>query len=154
MGNTLQKHKKSEGEDNFTCEICLESCLPVDKKFRNYTNNNDKQNKECASEHHFCIDCIAKHIEVKVNDQGRSIIKCPKFKCDVDLEVQSCHSILSTKVFVRWCDLLCESEILAKFGHHGKRVYFPGCSEDILNECGDDGITRTTCPSCEKLFCF
>ncbi|RZC83141.1 hypothetical protein C5167_045931 [Papaver somniferum] len=84
----------------------------------------------------------------------KSLIKCPKFKCDVDLEIQSCRSIVSTEAFVRWCDLLCESEILAKFGRHGKRVYCPGCSEVILSECGDDDITRTTCPSCEKLFCF
>ncbi|MCL7030122.1 hypothetical protein MKW94_000119, partial [Papaver nudicaule] len=156
MGNILQQeHKKTQGVENFTCGICLKSRLPVYKKFRNYSNNNnEEETKECASKHHFCIKCIAKYIQVRVSDYGRSVTKCPHSNCSVGFEILSCRSLVSTQVFVRWCDLLCESEIQAKFGRQGRRVYCPCCSEVILNECGDDGITRTTCPSCHKLFCL
>ncbi|KAI3845598.1 hypothetical protein MKW98_031220, partial [Papaver atlanticum] len=168
MGNIQQKHNNSEEKHceeeeklEFTCEICMESSLPVDTKFKNiYSGSNNKekkQNKECASKHHFCNDCIAKYVEAKNYDGGTSVIKCPGINCNVGLNINSVRNFIdvSSKVFVRWCDLLCEFEILTNFAHHNKRAHCPGCSELILNECrSDNGITKTMCPSCKIFFCF
>ncbi|KAI3989382.1 hypothetical protein MKX01_001551 [Papaver californicum] len=132
-----QLHKR--GGLSFTCDICTET-LPLCNKF---------ENSECSYTHHFCTDCIAKYIEVKAYDDNTPAIKCPD--CSVNLDLLSCRSILPPKLFVRWCDLLCESEILAEFVD--KQAYCPNCFELVLNECG--GVTREArCPNCKKLFCF
>ncbi|XP_026384829.1 probable E3 ubiquitin-protein ligase RNF217 [Papaver somniferum] len=170
MGNIQQKHNNSEEQEHweaeeeeldYTCEICMESSLPVDTKFKNIysgrTNKEKKQNKECTSKHHLCNDCIARYVEAKINDGGTPVIKCPGINCNVGLDVNSCRSFIdvSSKVFVRWCELLCESESLTNFAHHSKRAHCPGFSELILNECpNDNGIIETMCPSCKIFFCF
>ncbi|OVA13644.1 zinc finger protein [Macleaya cordata] len=156
----------------FTCEICIEP-IPLNQEFKNYNNNPHHRHYH---HHHFCSGCIAKYIEVKVEDYSNAtevIIKCPSINCDMVLDPLSCRSILPQRVFDRWCAVLCESAVLnlalpegfsssAPAGSHNRRrrrrrVYcpFPDCSELILNECGDDiGVTRTECPNCKKLFCF
>ncbi|KAL9436883.1 hypothetical protein AB3S75_022850 [Citrus x aurantiifolia] len=74
MGNTLQKKpnenlEKEEGEGNgssFNCGICVES-VAASKKFKN----------KSLCTHPFCQDCIARYIQVKVQDDNIAKIECP-----------------------------------------------------------------------------
>ncbi|KAH9783391.1 RING-type domain-containing protein [Citrus sinensis] len=77
MGNTLQKPneslEKKEGEEeeegngsSFTCEIFIEP-VAANKKFKN---------KNLCT-HPFCQECIAKYIQVKVQDDNTAKIECP-----------------------------------------------------------------------------
>ncbi|KAJ4956820.1 hypothetical protein NE237_013603 [Protea cynaroides] len=145
MGNTEQSmreppqnSREKEEDSSFTCEICIEP-LPQNKKFKN--------KKGCV--HPFCLDCIAKYIEVKVEDHITEV-KCPGLNCKKLLDPLSCRSILTPQLFEKWCDVLCNSAVL-KFD----RVYCPSsdCLTLILNECKDN-IRRTMCPNCKNFFCF
>ncbi|KAF6162113.1 hypothetical protein GIB67_008242 [Kingdonia uniflora] len=148
MGNTQtslpeNSDRQEEGESvesSFTCEICIEPVLS-NKKFRNM------QKKTCT--HPYCVDCISKFIEVKV-EENVSEIKCPDPKCDVFLDSLACRSILLESVFVKWCDVLCDSAVL-----RWERAYcpYPECSALILNECRGK-IRKSECPNCKKSFCF
>ncbi|OVA06802.1 zinc finger protein [Macleaya cordata] len=86
--------KKEEMNTNptsfFTCEICIEP-VPLNQKFEN------TKTIECS--HPFCTDCIAKYIQVKVEEDNTSEIKCPNIDCNVILDPLSCRSILPPKVF-------------------------------------------------------
>ncbi|XP_043694509.1 probable E3 ubiquitin-protein ligase RNF217 [Telopea speciosissima] len=124
---------------SLACEICIEP-MTLNKKFEN--------KKRCV--HPFCVDCIAKYIEVKVEDREPNV-PCPALNCEKLLDPLSCHQILpSTGLFEKWCDLLCESTVLRL-----ENAYcpFPTCSTLILNEC-QENITRSECPNCKKLVCF
>ncbi|KAF9616146.1 hypothetical protein IFM89_028612 [Coptis chinensis] len=151
MGNTIQRsnqtnenleENKQEDEDDltFTCEICIEP-VSINKRF--------KSNKKCFH-HSYCVDCMEKYIEAKIEDYDMSKIKCPGLECDEFLDPHSCHSFLSIGVFERWCDVLCESTLL-----QCETAYCPytDCSALILNECGGK-VRKTKCPNCKKLLCF
>ncbi|OVA07499.1 zinc finger protein [Macleaya cordata] len=140
----------------FTCEICIEP-VPMNQKFKNMEMNG------CT--HPFCTDCIAKYIQVKVEENNASEIKCPDTNCNVVFDTLSCRSILGTKVFDKWCHMLCESMVLLAssrggFAHGRAYCPFKDCSELVLNECVRSSstirrrITRSMCPNCKKLFCF
>ncbi|XP_038686081.1 probable E3 ubiquitin-protein ligase RNF144A [Tripterygium wilfordii] len=154
MGNSLEKQienpanntpRETENEDisSFTCEICIEPMLKS-KKFINKTH--------CT--HPFCQDCISKYIQVKVEEDGITSggnINCPGLNCPYLLDPLSCRDMISPGVFLRWCDLLCESAVL----EFERRSYCPNrdCLELVLNECG--GTERKTkCPKCKQVFCF
>ncbi|XP_074348941.1 E3 ubiquitin-protein ligase RSL1-like [Apium graveolens] len=121
-----------------TCEICVE---PVS------SNKLFKNQKKCA--HPYCLDCITKYIDAKL-DYGVSRIICPALNCDNYLDDVSCRPFISSQVFDKWCELLCESAVLEI-----DRCYCPygDCSVLILNECGGT-VKRSKCPKCKKLFCF
>ncbi|PIA50514.1 hypothetical protein AQUCO_01300923v1 [Aquilegia coerulea] len=91
-----------------------------------------------------------KYVQAKIEDYNLSEIKCPALGCDESLDPVMCSSFLTAGVFVRWCDVLCEST-LSQYNS----VYCPfrECSSLILNECGGK-IKKTKCPNCRKLFCF
>ncbi|KAJ0092917.1 hypothetical protein Patl1_26623 [Pistacia atlantica] len=133
MGNSLQKptqngenpQQETQEEDDvdssFTCEICIEP-LPANEKFKN--------KNRCV--HPFCLDCIAKYIEVKIEDHTASI-QCPGLNCERVLDPLSCRAIISPSVFSKWCDLLCDNYVLGF-----ERSYCTGtnCMEVVVNECG------------------
>ncbi|KAK1352215.1 putative E3 ubiquitin-protein ligase RNF217 [Heracleum sosnowskyi] len=79
-----------------------------------------------------------------------SRILCPALNCDNYLDPLSCRPFISSQVFDKWCDLLCESAVLEI-----DRCYCPygDCSVLILNECGGR-LKKSKCPKCNKLFCF
>lgn len=54
----------------FTCEICIEP-VALTMKFNNHKN--------CY--HSYCVDCVAKYIEVKIEEYHLSEIKCPCLDC-------------------------------------------------------------------------
>ncbi|CAI9769077.1 unnamed protein product [Fraxinus pennsylvanica] len=160
MGNALQTLPDSSNEtqqsqdqqedqnqeipddDNqaFTCEICIEPMILPDRKFKN-------KNK-CS--HPFCTDCIIKYIQVKLRDDNVGNIKCPAMNCNQFLDPISCRSVIGLSLFVKWCDVLCESVILGV-----DRSYCPytNCNALIVNECGGN-LKKSKCPSCKNWFCF
>ncbi|GAY69272.1 hypothetical protein CUMW_270610 [Citrus unshiu] len=111
MGNTLQTPKenlaKEEEEEeessgsSFTCEICIEP-MAASKKFKN---------KNLCT-HPFSQDCIAKYIQVKVQDDNTAKIECPGLECRHDLDPFSCEPIVPASLFSKWCDVLCEDYVL------------------------------------------
>ncbi|XP_026383369.1 uncharacterized protein DDB_G0292642-like [Papaver somniferum] len=171
MGNAQEKSKKkicqvAEEEQNENpkppmgdsiCEICMEE-IPPENKFYNGSCDNIKNKKKktkqkvCLSQHHFCTNCMAKYIQVNVTEYNRSKIECPHVRCNIAFDVISCRSIISPQLFVRWCDLLCESVIRTKLAH-SKVCYCPECHEMILNECGGTA-KRKPCPKCKTMLCF
>lgn len=123
----------------FTCEICSES-ISLNKKFKN---------KDAVCDHPFCIDCIAKYIQVKVKD-GVANVECPGVNCDQFLDLVTCRPIIPNTVLDKWCDRLCDWSLLEL-----ERCYCPNlhCSAPVVNECGGI-VKRAECPNCKKLFCF
>ncbi|GFY94400.1 hypothetical protein Acr_09g0008460 [Actinidia rufa] len=94
-------HPPPPETSTFTCEICIES-ISSTNKFRN--------NRLCT--HPFCIDCITKYIQFKVEDDHRAHIKCPVLDCDRSLDPLSCRLMISLHLFDKWCDLLFEAALL------------------------------------------
>lgn len=149
MGNTQQKpaqapqpprqEQESLDSSTFTCEICIE---PVSLPTRKFNNN-----RNCV--HPFCTDCMIKYIQVKLEDNAAQI-KCPALDCDQFLDPLSCRPLIERQLFDKWCDVLCDSTVLAMDG-----VYCPNrnCSALVVNECGGN-VKRSVCPSCKKKFCF
>ncbi|MCL7050519.1 hypothetical protein MKW94_011617 [Papaver nudicaule] len=151
---TLKKLFKTSDQSNanFTCEICTEP-VPQNEKFKNM--------EASGCSHPYCTDCVAKYIETKVMHHNMSDIKCPNTNCVVLLDALSCRSILSKKVFEKWCRVLCESAVLldaSKGGFVHGRCFCPNrnCSELILNECegNKSNVKRSDCPNCKEVFCF
>ncbi|KAK7275363.1 hypothetical protein RIF29_16479 [Crotalaria pallida] len=149
MGNSLLHPKHREVNEGVvsqnqvmsptTCEICIEP-LPADKVFNN--------NNLCV--HPFCLDCIAKYIEAKVEENVGNI-PCPALNCKQLLDPLFCRSIISKQLFDKWCDTLCASIIL-NLGH---RSYCPNpsCVALVINECKGQA-KRVQCPNCKNYFCF
>ncbi|XP_024458676.2 E3 ubiquitin-protein ligase RSL1 isoform X2 [Populus trichocarpa] len=148
MGNTTQKSQETEVEEpgqlqqeedsNFTCEICIEPMLAI-RKFKNGS----------LCKHPFCLDCIAKYIEVKV-EETTGCIECPGLNCKQLLDPLSCNCIISKPIFEKWCDHLCDSTVL---GSESCYCPYQDCSVLVLNECRDK-LTKIKCPNCKKSFCF
>ncbi|XP_059647632.1 E3 ubiquitin-protein ligase RSL1-like isoform X2 [Cornus florida] len=153
MGNTVQmvrpnQERPPEEEESieddesstFACEICIEPMLSS-------STNKFKNNNRCV--HPFCTDCIMKYIQVKV-DENVADVPCPSLNCEQLLDPLSSRPIVPTKLFEKWCDVLCESAVLGF-----DRSYCPNqnCSALILNECGGN-VKRSKCPNCKRLFCF
>ncbi|XP_065869277.1 E3 ubiquitin-protein ligase RSL1-like isoform X1 [Euphorbia lathyris] len=149
MGNKLQKpHEPDQAEENelqeeeqvsdFTCEICIEPTL-ANRKFKN--------SSLCT--HPFCLDCIYKYIEVKVEGKTGTI-GCPGLSCKLPLDPLSCRSIIPKPLFDKWCDHLCDSMVS---GLEGCYCPYRDCSSLVLNECKEK-LKKINCPNCKKHFCF
>ncbi|KAL3585968.1 hypothetical protein D5086_012835 [Populus alba] len=148
MGNTTQKSQETEVEEpgqlkqeedsNFTCEICIEPMLAI-RKFKNGS----------LCKHPFCLDCVAKYIEVKV-EETTGCIECPGLNCKQLLDPLSCNCIISKPIFEKWCDHLCDSTVL---GSESCYCPYQDCSVLVLNECRDK-VKKIKCPNCKKSFCF
>ncbi|KAJ4723631.1 RBR-type E3 ubiquitin transferase [Melia azedarach] len=150
MGNSLQKptyqtlENPQKEEENiassFTCEICIELTAA----------NNKFKNKNLCS-HPFCENCIAHHIEAKIEDNTAKI-RCPGLDCPHILDPISCKPLISENLFTKWCDLLCENYVL-----HFERSYCPNknCNALVVNECERKGrVKKAQCPICSQWFCF
>lgn len=131
--------EKSETCD-FTCEICIEPMLSPNKKFTN--------NGLCL--HPFCIGCITKYIQVKIEHDQAAEIKCPGLNCDKLLDPLACRTLLPPQLFEKWCDVMCKRALVGL-----ERCYCPNreCSEVVVNECGGK-VKKSKCPNCKRMFCF
>ncbi|XVF35208.1 hypothetical protein REPUB_Repub18cG0125700 [Reevesia pubescens] len=128
----------SETDDDITyvCEICVES-KPLDISFNV---------KGCP--HFYCIECIIKYIESKLDD-NITRISCPVTNCQGLLERDFCRDILPGDLFNRWGKALCESAFLGS-----EKLYCPykDCSALLIND-GKNAIKNLPCPFCKRVFC-
>ncbi|KAL5728498.1 RBR-type E3 ubiquitin transferase [Ranunculus cassubicifolius] len=131
-----------EQESSFTCEICIE---PVDSNQRfNPSGIN-------CSHDSYCVECIAKYIEAKIEQHNTSNIQCPGADCKQSLDPLTCRSILSSRVFDLWCDTLSEASLSHK-GCYRSYCPYPDCSTAYFSECNN--IFGVKCLKCERKFCF
>ncbi|PIA50524.1 hypothetical protein AQUCO_01300932v1 [Aquilegia coerulea] len=135
-----QQEEEQDDTSSFDCAICLNY---VSSK-RRFTNEN-----RCLA-HSYCLDCIQNHIQAKLDDYNIAEIKCPALDCNEVLDPLVCRSVLSPRVFEKWCDKLCESTLT-----QCQKAYCPlqNCSTLILNEC-EASVTKSNCPVCKRVFCF
>ncbi|XP_026430679.1 probable E3 ubiquitin-protein ligase RNF217 [Papaver somniferum] len=164
----------------FICEICTEQ-VPLQQIFKSDQqkstkpmNKNKKRRRSFASSsppcaHPFCTDCIAKYIQVMVEESDKPDIICPDMNCVNVLDPLSCRSFIPPKVFVRWCDYLCKSTVCERYD----TAYCPNpyCSELVLNVCKrrlrqprhlfwrrwltrNENKMISKCPHCKLLFCL
>ncbi|XP_061351908.1 E3 ubiquitin-protein ligase RSL1-like [Gastrolobium bilobum] len=149
MGNSLQPHGHGEANKAIdlqaqvtepTCDICFEP-FSLDKRFNNHNH--------CV--HPFCLDCIARYIEIKV-EENIGNIPCPALNCKQLLDPVFCRSIISKQLFDKWLDALCNSAILEV----QDRSYCPyqACSVLVINECKAKYVKKVQCPNCKQYFCF
>ncbi|KAE9453358.1 hypothetical protein C3L33_14750, partial [Rhododendron williamsianum] len=139
--NAKPKRVKTEtGESSqlIFCPICMDA-KPTSEMFKNTT---------CS--HPFCLDCISKHVAVKIQD-NISTVKCPDLNCQgvLHLNPEFCRRILPPQLFDRWENALCESLIIGS-----EKVYCPfkDCSVMLVDD-GGDRVTVSECPNCHRLFC-
>ncbi|KAH7856920.1 hypothetical protein Vadar_006934 [Vaccinium darrowii] len=136
------KRGKTEPEtgesSSLFCPICMDA-KPASEMFRN-----------TACSHSFCLDCIAKHVAVKIQD-NISTVKCPDFNCQgvLHLNPDFCRQILPQQLFDRWENAMCESLILGS-----EKFYCPfkDCSAMLVDD-GGERVTMSECPNCHRLFC-
>ncbi|KAK9205814.1 hypothetical protein WN943_016084 [Citrus x changshan-huyou] len=148
MGNSLQRPTENRGRQeeegngsSFTCEICIEP-MATNKKFKN---------KNLCT-HPFCQECIAKYIQVMVQDNNTAKIECPGLNCKKNLDPFSCKPMIPSSLFSKWCDLLCEDYVRGY-----ERSYCPNrnCMALVVNECERKGrMKKAQCPNCKHWFCF
>ncbi|KAJ4824029.1 hypothetical protein Tsubulata_051468, partial [Turnera subulata] len=137
--------EQNQQEDSFfTCQICIEP-TPSSKKI---------ENGGSLCTHPYCLDCISKYIEVQVQSMTPNIL-CPGLGCEHALDPLSCRPLVPEQVFVKWCDLLCESAVLGQLSQNQYSSYCPyqDCSALVLDECGNT-TKKINCPNCKKKFCF
>ncbi|KAF5201799.1 hypothetical protein FRX31_008614 [Thalictrum thalictroides] len=119
--------------DELVCEICM-----VKGKARE-----DMYEKNKCS-HTYCLTCIGKHIEVKIQE-NKTCISCPNLKCKSALEPEFCQSLVSKELFDIWMDALVME--LAK------EENWRSCPSCMTLVDKTDGCLRITC-SCGFKFCY
>ncbi|KAI3455182.1 hypothetical protein Pfo_011845 [Paulownia fortunei] len=142
--SSSQKGSMEVGESSqFLCEICAES------------KDSDQMFAVQRCNHHFCTECISKHISVKIQkspisdqENGRWFV-CPGLDCKGILEIDKCMHIVPKDVLTMWGDVICESMIAAS-----QKFYCPykDCSALLVND-GEEIIRESECPFCRRLFC-
>lgn len=149
MGNKLSSiktpkadHKKDDAQIIiFDCQLCNSPISPSMK----FNNNN------CP--HIICKDCIAKHINSKLEINAIEIT-CPGPDCKTVLDPVSFRGIIDDKPYERWLDRLCYAAVSWQ-----KKSYCPykNCQALVIDECcggAPSYVTRAACPACKRLFCF
>ncbi|XP_059650001.1 E3 ubiquitin-protein ligase RSL1-like [Cornus florida] len=152
MGNMVDRNEIPPGEDEmeaeeeeeeqFTCEICVEQYSTRKFIF--------KKKKRCHDHGRFCMECIFKYIERKLDD-NISRIPCPAPDCEELFDALSCRPIVPHHLFQKWCDVLCRSAIQGLDTCYCPK---PDCSALIINECGERTVMKAKCPQCKNHFCF
>ncbi|XVF35204.1 hypothetical protein REPUB_Repub18cG0125300 [Reevesia pubescens] len=97
--------------------------------------------------HFYCIECITKYIESKLDDNVTQI-PCPVTNCQGLLEPDFCRDIHPRDLFNMWGKALCE------FAFLGSEFYCPSkdCSALLIND-GENVIKNLPCPFCKRVFC-
>ncbi|KAI3737776.1 hypothetical protein L2E82_27788 [Cichorium intybus] len=120
------------------CDICMDSKDP-----------SEMFSIPTVCDHLYCSDCIRGHVSAKIKE-NIAMVKCPDPKCKGIIGPELCRSILPKKVLERWEDALCESLILGS-----EKFYCPfkDCSAMLLVDDGEEAVTSSECPNCNRLFC-
>ncbi|KAJ4952296.1 hypothetical protein NE237_029128 [Protea cynaroides] len=84
--DNLNSPENSSLKEIETCEICIEPIMTQEMKFAN-------NKRQCV--HPFCTDCIAKYIQVKVEERLAKL-PCPSLNCE-ELLVLS-HTVKSSRL--------------------------------------------------------
>ncbi|KAL5728497.1 hypothetical protein ACHQM5_001573 [Ranunculus cassubicifolius] len=142
MENPSEAEVQEVVGSGFTCEICYE---PVD------SNNRFENKTKTCSHDSYCVDCIGKYIEARIQEYNTADIKCPGLECKESLDPVMCRSILPPRVFDLWCDALSES-LFAKEGVYRSYCPNPDCSTAYFSDCKN--IFKVKCSKCKGLFCF
>ncbi|KAM7252394.1 hypothetical protein ACFE04_024277 [Oxalis oulophora] len=135
--------QQQQQQIEFTCEICIEP-TPTARTFNN--------NNLCT--HLFCVECIAKYIQVKILENTAQI-SCPGLNCQHNIDPISSNtmSLISKPMFSKWCELLCQDSVLTL-----QKSYCPNreCMEMVVNECTNINniVKKSKCPNCNEFFCF
>ncbi|CAO2841633.1 unnamed protein product [Amaranthus hypochondriacus] len=137
--NGIHYEIKSEKIDKnlcFVCEICTDSKLQEESFWI----------KGCT--HWYCTDCVRTYIVTKLLE-GVSEISCLFPGCLGTLDPEHCKEILPFEIYVRWGNLMCVAAIV-----DAQKFYCPfkDCSCLLIDD-GNEMVTRSECPSCNRLFC-
>eukprot|EP00731_Ephydatia_muelleri_P020033 Em0012g858a len=109
------------------CEICFESIFPA-----------DRIHIPCG--HYICQKCLAKYLELQINEGGGREIRCPSSGCYMVVPNDILVAVLSEGLFQRYTDLNIK-QFVGSFKDM-KWCPYPGCSyaiklpEGIHNEGG------------------
>lgn len=140
-----QEEEEERGQelppDTFSCIICMED-KPRSEGFIGKSH----------CDHIFCKDCIANHVEAKV-EENIFPIHCPHPECrNGKLEPEDCRGFIPRATFDRWGRSLCESAVAPPV-----RFYcpFPDCSIMLTNEGDEQGgaLTESQCLHCNRICC-
>ncbi|KAL0737100.1 hypothetical protein Bca4012_013310 [Brassica carinata] len=125
-----------------TCGICFDTDFKAEQMF-------------CVAScgHVFCVECVKRHIEVRVSE-GDLRIRCPDyFYCKSKLTFESCVHLLTPKLRAKWKQRLEEESVPVT-----ERVYCPNpkCST-LMSKTRlskqEDGSMRC-CFKCWEPFCI
>ncbi|CAA7388113.1 unnamed protein product [Spirodela intermedia] len=127
--------------DTFFCSICMEDKLRSEGFIG-----------KSGCDHIFCKDCIAGHVEAKV-EENNFPIRCPDPECQIgQLDPDDCRGFIPPAVFDQWGLRLCESALAPPV-----RFYCPfsDCSALLTNEGDEEGgpLTESQCLHCERTCC-
>ncbi|XP_045822235.1 E3 ubiquitin-protein ligase RSL1-like [Trifolium pratense] len=143
LSKQLPSHNQ---EPNKTCGICFD--LKIDSEIFKLTSKIFKRRK---CNHLFCIDCIRKYLEIKLNDNVYKVM-CPSPNCCVTFKPKHLQHILPKHCISRWEYLIFESSISME-----QKNYCPYQNCSVLLEKGNDirgkFVTNSKCPSCHRNFC-
>nr|VDC98498.1 unnamed protein product [Brassica rapa] len=101
-------------ETKTTCAICLDEDINADQMF-----SVDK----CG--HWFCSECLKRHIEVKLLEQG--FVRCPQHRCKSKLPFTRCAYLLTPELQAIWLQRIKEDSIPVS-----ERFYCPNLSSGNL----------------------
>lgn len=124
-----------------TCAICLDEDINADQMF-----SVDK----CG--HWFCSECVKRHIEVKLLEQG--FVRCPQHRCKSKLPFTRCAYLLTPELQAIWLQRIKEDSIPVS-----ERFYCPNLrcsalmSEKELWKSTKEAGVRRCCGKCGEPFC-
>uniref|UniRef100_M4D688 RBR-type E3 ubiquitin transferase n=1 Tax=Brassica campestris TaxID=3711 RepID=M4D688_BRACM len=123
-----------------TCAICLDEDINADQMF-----SVDK----CG--HWFCSECVKRHIEVKLLEQG--FVRCPQHRCKSKLTFTRCAYLLTPELQAIWLQRIKEDSIPVS-----ERFYCPNprCSalmseKELWKSTKEAGVR--CCGKCGEPFC-
>lgn len=92
----------SINNETFECLICMER-KPIKTIFKpiNKSSKKRKPNPKISCYHPFCVDCISKYIDAKVQDNISTII-CPDVGCKKVIDFNCCVTIIPKPVLDRF----------------------------------------------------
>lgn len=125
----------------FSCEICAEM-KDKDQIFPSLVH---------TCNHLFCIECVSKHISIRLNQDKNASVPCPGLDCRGVLEIDNYIEVVPREVAVAWGEVACESKIRAS-----QRFYCPykSCSGLMVNDGGDrKSMREAECTFFRRLFC-
>ncbi|CAH2069358.1 unnamed protein product [Thlaspi arvense] len=99
--------------------------------------------------HRFCVNCVKKHIEVKLLDG--TLPNCLEHGCESQLCIDRCRTFLTLKLIWMWEQRIREDTIPSK-----ERVYCPNCSY-LMSKTelfSFSGSAFRRCFKCSASFCF